>query len=143
MESSYFIHKSRSRKVWTIIGWVILGIIGVTVFAFLFGYVVMLLWNWLMPDLFGLKEIVFWQAVGIIALAKLLFGGFSGHGKHHKSRKKTCEKPNKHQEMQNRFSKWRYYEKFWKEEGESAYQAYIEKKEGESKTEAPIEQNEI
>jgi hypothetical protein len=143
MESSYFKHKSRSRKVWTIIGWGILGIIGVTVFALLFGYAVMWLWNWLMPELFGLKEIIFWQAVGIILLAKLLFGGFGNHGKHHKSRKKSCDTEIKHKEMKHGFSKWKYYDRFWKEEGESAYQAFIEKKEGESKIESKIEQNEV
>jgi len=42
------------------------------------GFVVMSLWNWLMPLLFGLKSITFWQAVGLIILCKLLFGGFRG-----------------------------------------------------------------
>lgn len=44
---------------------------------------VMLLWNWLMPELFGLTEINFWQALGILILAKILFGGFGGKHKHH------------------------------------------------------------
>ena len=43
-----------------------------------FGFVVMGLWNWLMPALFGLKLIGYWQAVGLIILSKLLFGGFRG-----------------------------------------------------------------
>jgi len=46
--------------------------------AFLLGYVVMLLWNWLMPELFGLATITYWQAFGILVLAKILFGGFGG-----------------------------------------------------------------
>ncbi|MCX6310658.1 MAG: hypothetical protein NT084_03385 [Bacteroidetes bacterium] len=41
-----------------------------------FGYVTMQLWNWLMPAVFGLKMISFWQAFGILILAKILFGGF-------------------------------------------------------------------
>ena len=50
--------------------------------------VVMLLWNWLMPVLFELGVINFWQALGLLALSRMLFGGFgSGHGfkrhKHH------------------------------------------------------------
>ncbi len=40
------------------------------------GAVVMLLWNWLMPALFGLVTISFWQALGIFILARILFGGF-------------------------------------------------------------------
>ena len=52
--------------------------------VFIFGSVVMLLWNALLPALFGLKTITFWQALGILVLSKILFGGFSrGHG-HHK-----------------------------------------------------------
>ena len=36
--------------------------------------VVMALWNWLMPAIFGLGVISFWQALGIFLLSKLLFG---------------------------------------------------------------------
>ncbi|HWY55121.1 MAG TPA: hypothetical protein VNZ03_11700 [Terriglobales bacterium] len=44
------------------------------------GFVVMGLWNWLMPALFGLKLIGYWQAMGLIVLSKILFGGFRGVG---------------------------------------------------------------
>jgi len=48
-----------------------------------FGAVVMALWNWLMPAIFGLGAISFWQALGVLILSKLLFGSFRfGHGKH-------------------------------------------------------------
>ena len=40
------------------------------------GAVVMLLWNWLMPAIFGLITISFWQALGILVLCRLLFGSF-------------------------------------------------------------------
>jgi len=44
------------------------------------GAVVMLLWNFLMPGIFGLAVINYWQAVGLFALAHILFGSFSrGH----------------------------------------------------------------
>jgi hypothetical protein len=39
-------------------------------------FVVMGLWNVLMPGIFALKAITFWQALGLLALSKLLFGGF-------------------------------------------------------------------
>ena len=45
----------------------------------LFGFVVMSLWNWLTPALFGWKLISFWQAVGLVILTRILFGGFRGH----------------------------------------------------------------
>ena len=41
-----------------------------------FSAVVMLLWNWLMPAIFDLAVINFWQALGLLALARILFGGF-------------------------------------------------------------------
>lgn len=47
-------------------------------FLAIFGYVVMSLWNWLMPTLFGLHQITYWQAVGVLFLCKILFGGFRG-----------------------------------------------------------------
>jgi hypothetical protein len=47
------------------------------------GFVVMQLWNWLMPVLFGWHGIGFWQAIGILVLSKILFGGFRGRPGHH------------------------------------------------------------
>lgn len=44
----------------------------------LVGYLFMSLWNWLMPALFGLHVITFWQALGLLILCKILFGGFRG-----------------------------------------------------------------
>ena len=58
----------------------IAGIIAITIYIVLGGKVVHLLWNWLMPMLFGLREVTFWQAVGILALCRILFGGFGGRG---------------------------------------------------------------
>lgn len=46
------------------------------------GLVVMELWNWLVPSIFGLRHINFWQALGLFLLGKLLFGGFHRHGGH-------------------------------------------------------------
>src|SRR5262249_32796323 len=46
--------------------------------ASLLGFVVMRLWNWLTPALFGWHMISFWQALGILLLSKILFGGFRG-----------------------------------------------------------------
>jgi hypothetical protein len=43
------------------------------------GGLVMALWNWLMPTLFGLTQVTFWQAFGLLALCRLLFGGLRLH----------------------------------------------------------------
>lgn len=48
-------------------------------------WVVMMLWNWLMPALFaGARSIDFLQALGLLVLSKILFGGMRGHGGWHK-----------------------------------------------------------
>ncbi|MDR2804922.1 MAG: hypothetical protein LBB85_04655 [Dysgonamonadaceae bacterium] len=45
----------------------------------IFSVVFMLLWNWLIPDIFGGKVINFWQALGLLALSRILFGRFGKH----------------------------------------------------------------
>jgi len=49
---------------------------------FVMGSAVMLLWNAIIPSLFHLDQISFWQAAGILVLCKILFGGFHGHRSH-------------------------------------------------------------
>ena len=58
--------------------WIPLAIAAFLVFIALGGQVVHLLWNWLMPPLFGWPAITFWQALGLLALCRILFGGFGG-----------------------------------------------------------------
>ena len=59
---------------------------GGVLFVFIGGEIVKLLWNWLLPPLFGFPAITFWQAFGLLALCRILFGGFrmqgssGGHG---------------------------------------------------------------
>jgi len=48
-----------------------------------FGLITMHLWNWLMPALFHLPAITFWQTVGLLILSRLILGGFGGHGRGH------------------------------------------------------------
>jgi hypothetical protein len=67
------------RMMVMVLGGVAMG----TLAAFLFGWVVMLLWNWLMPSLFGLPVIGYWKAWGILIMAHLLFKtGHHGMGSH-------------------------------------------------------------
>ena len=55
----------------------VLKVVAIVLVAFtVFGFVVTHLWNYLMPGLFGLRTITFWQAVGLMVLGRLLFGGF-------------------------------------------------------------------
>jgi uncharacterized membrane protein len=56
-----------------------LAVLGIALFIFIGGEIVMRLWNWLLPMLFGWRQITFWQALGILVLCRILFGGFGGH----------------------------------------------------------------
>lgn len=103
-------------------------ILAAIAFLLLFGYGFMLLWNWLIPEVFGLPSLTYWQGVGILVMAKLLFGNFEGkgHKKHSKKRgKKFRRKINTH--CKGDFSKWKFYDEFWKEEGETAFNEYVER----------------
>jgi len=55
------------------------GVIIMLVMFAVFGVVVMLLWNGILPGLFGFPALNYWRAIGILYLARILFGGF-GHG---------------------------------------------------------------
>jgi len=48
-----------------------------------FGFVVMSLWNGIVPSVFGLRAITFWQAVGLLVLSRILFGRFGRPGGGH------------------------------------------------------------
>jgi hypothetical protein len=62
--------------------WIFLAPLFIVAFIAIGGEVVMHLWNWLLPALFGWRLITFWQAVGLLALCRILFGGFGGHRSH-------------------------------------------------------------
>lgn len=61
-------------------GWALLGIVAVALFVAVGGQVVLHLWNWLLPSIFGVRQITFWQAIGLLALCRILFGAWGGHG---------------------------------------------------------------
>jgi hypothetical protein len=46
------------------------------------GFATMELWNVLIPQIFGLHRISFWQGVGLVVLSRILFGGFHRHSGH-------------------------------------------------------------
>ena len=91
------------KKVVKVIAMVVLGIL---VFL-LANYLLMRLWNWLMPDLFG-------------------FGGGVGKSKG-SSHKKKMKSSNKCGSWRRDFDEWKHYDQFWKEEGEEAFKAYVQK----------------
>lgn len=70
------------RRLAAIIGMVLAGILIAAALGLLLGFVVMWLWNWLMPTIFGLPVISFWQAWGLVVLTHIFFKSFPHHSKH-------------------------------------------------------------
>ncbi len=66
------------RRKWIFIA--PLAILGMLLFIAIGGEIVRLLWNWLLPSLFGWRQITFWQALGLLALCRILFGGLGWRG---------------------------------------------------------------
>jgi 4-hydroxybenzoate polyprenyltransferase len=93
--------KLSKKQTWVLIA--ILAPLGLALMLFIGGQVVMSLWNWLLPELFGLQRVTFWQALGLLVLSRILFGGFGmGGGGYAPPKKKDkarvrerwgCERP--------------------------------------------------
>ncbi|MBN1274645.1 MAG: hypothetical protein JXB26_20480 [Candidatus Aminicenantes bacterium] len=138
----------RGVKVLRIIGMTFVGVIFAAIFALVFGFLVKWLWNAIMPAVFGpgVGTITYWQAFGIVILAKLLFGGHpKGHDNHYSR---------KHHDKAHEFlgipherpwgfghdaKKWNQFTKYWKEKGRADFENYMnrmnEEQTGESKEE--------
>jgi len=65
------------RRKWILLA--PLAILGLLLFIAVGGEVVRQLWNWLLPPIFGWRQITFWQALGMLALCRILFGGLGIH----------------------------------------------------------------
>jgi hypothetical protein len=106
------------------------GVVIACVFGLAFGWLVMILWNWLMPGLFGFKMLTYWQAFGIIILARLIVGSI---GCHHPRHKGPPWHPHYHQGGEGwdewapagDHRNWRYYREYWKERGRKDFEEYL------------------
>ncbi len=123
--TNFLTHKFRKKSPIEIAGIIIFGAIAITGLAILFGFVIMWLWNWLMPEIFGLTTLTYWQAVGLFILLKILIGGCGSGSSSKKSSKDSSDECKK--DSKTDFSKWKYYDKFWKEEGDEYYKQYVER----------------
>ena len=132
------------NRILRCVGFGVLGFLGFSAFLIIGGAVIMLLWNWLMPLLFHITIITFWQAVGLALLARLLFGSSHHRWNHwdkarrmHEWHGGCCGRHPFHNWKSRReqgencrayYRSWQYYDKFWEEEGEKAFQDYVKRK---------------
>ena len=75
----------------------------VGLFVFVTGGIVMLLWNWLLPALFGLPQLTLLQGFGLLVLCRILFGGFGGGGGHRSKDMSPEDRERFRQRMRERF----------------------------------------
>src|SRR5437868_14086378 len=81
-------------------------LVGMMLLIAIGGTVVMLLWNWLAPALFGLRLITFWQAIGLLALCRILFGGFGLGGGGHRSGSRRRMEGRIRERVHERMDEW-------------------------------------
>lgn len=93
------------------------GVLGVAA-VFGFTFVVMWLWNALIPEIFNGPELAYWQTMGLLILSKILFSGIGG-GRGDKSRhSRKCNE-------EDDFPKSRWRQKF-----EAKMNGKVEKEKG-------------
>jgi len=86
------------------------------------------------PGVFGLHEIGYFQAVGIVVLARILFGhrgmrpgsGDKWHGHGHGGWGGFCSPCSGDDTANGRIKDWRKYDAWWEAEGREAYKKYID-----------------
>lgn len=103
------------------------GIVIGLAFALVFGLLVQLLWNWLMPGVFGLREIHYGQAIGLVVLAHILFGPrgmrHGRHGNGHWGWGGPCSPDDA---ANGDIKDWRRYDEWWEAEGREVFRKYID-----------------
>ncbi len=120
--------------------WTILGLAFAIGVAFLFGYVVMLLWNAIVPAVFtGVHSINYLQAVGLVVLAKIFFGALGNHGgpKHKRHGNKYGHPPFGSNPFENDCGPegWKDMHEFWETRGKKAWEEFQAEKQGSTKAE--------
>lgn len=97
----------------------LLAIFGITFFGFIFGYIIMWIWNQLMPQIFGLPIITYWQGIGLFILARILLGTFGSDNTN-----KSDTKNNKKNTAASSDPDWVRYNAWWENEGKTAFENY-------------------
>ena len=137
MKNSEKKHKTPS-KVLRIIMFSIMGLFLAVLFGLVFGFVIKYLWNAVLVQIFDIRVITYWQAVGLSILCKLLFGGFHPHHDHHSSNKidraRYREFRYVHDIVQGNH---REFSQYWDNEGREAFKEYLARKKNEQREDEP------
>jgi len=83
--------------------------------ALILGFGVMLLWNTILPSLFSVHSVTYWQSVGLLILARILLGGGLGYRRYGFAR--IGSRP-----------AWNEYEEWWRKSGKQSFQEFSEER---------------
>jgi hypothetical protein len=104
--------KSKHSRAYLVAVHCALGAVMAALFALSFGYVVMLLWNAVMPTVIAAHSITYWQSVGLLVLARILVGGIGRHGGEHGHGHRP------------RREAWREYDEWWRQAGKQSFETF-------------------
>ena len=121
-----------------VLGKIILGVLIAAVIAVVVGALVMVLWNWLMPEIFGLGTITYWQGFGLVLLLRLLIGGFGEHGS--KGPKEGREHRHIPPNLRRNGHFDDVYEQWWQNEGAEHFGRYMKQREKKEEPETKSEE---
>jgi hypothetical protein len=104
--------ESKHSRMYRVVVHVVFGFAVAVLIALAFGYFVMLLWNGVLPHVTAAQPISYWQAVGLLVLARILVGGLKGHGGCHGH------------DLRRGGRSWREYDQWWKEVGRHSFETF-------------------
>ncbi len=104
--------ESKHSRAYLMVVHLVFGAAMAALFALVFGYFVMLLWNAILPAAAGVHPLIYWQGVGLLVLARILVGSLGCHGRTHGHTHR------------HRGGAWREYEEWWREVGKESFQEY-------------------
>ena len=111
--------KYKRYKLYKFVTYAALFVAALTVAALVFGWLIMLLWNATITEIFNVAEISFWQGIGLYILAKLFFGFGSISGGKPKTGKNFDWKKFRDKSLRSKG-----FQEYWEEEGRAAYENY-------------------
>ncbi len=135
MLTEFFHDERKGRKILKIVGGVIAGIAIAVALSFVIGVIVMLLWNWLMPELFGLGTINYWQGFGLVLFIKLLFSNGGSHNENKSNKRKKESKPETGNKPDENREYDLAYEQWWESEGRDNFEDFLENQKREESSE--------
>jgi hypothetical protein len=96
--------------------WILLFLVVGPIAIFIFGTVVMWLWNNALSPALHIPTITFWQGLGILVLSKILFGSFGGGGSSRRTswKERMEQKWNRMSPEEKEKFKARWKDSWWK-----------------------------